>query len=712
MMTMNSTAYGGRRIFMTLHSGYEAWFKRLALVCPALSAGIGVVALAGWTMKWPIIARIEPDSIPMAPSTAVLIILLGGSLSVHRLYPQRLISRIGSGVCVVVALLCLFILFSFFSGKMPEIEHSVFGQAGSMGRVPTGHMSPITASSILVCSLASLLLLFPSAESKELFRHAAAYPAAFVVLTGAVIMIGYLFGTPILYGGAVIPVALPTSLVLVMLATGLLAASGGDSWPVRLFIGPSVHARLMRSFIPVAIVVILFAGWLDTAVMFPLMRNHALTSSLVAIMSLFIFGFIVTRMAQTIGSSIDSSIAERKRAGEAVRLAAAYSRRLIEASLDPLVTIGPDGKITDVNAATESVTGYSRKDLIGADFSNFFTEPDKARAGYERVFREGVVRDYSLEIRRRDGYLTPVLYNAAVYRDEAGVVIGVFAAARDVTAQREAEAEIKNAYADMERKVRDRTLELSEANERLKELDRLKSMFIASMSHELRTPLNSIIGFSSIMLEEWIGPLNVEQKDNLATIHRSGKHLLNLINDVIDVSKIEAGIVDMHIEDFDIYDLIIESAATLGKEIGDKGLELKVEPIHQLMHTDRRRLLQAVLNLLSNAVKFTEKGSITLQTFIHERVSTAAKSPFADISVADTGIGIQAADIPRLFNAFVRLDSPLRSRIGGTGLGLYLTRKLVTDVLKGEILCFSRYDEGSRFTISVPVNINEKSTGN
>ncbi len=136
-------------------------------------------------------------------------------------------------------------------------------------------------------------------------------------------------------------------------------------------------------------------------------------------------------------------ITERKRVEEAHRAASAYSRSLIEASLDPMATIGLDGKITDVNAATEAATGYSRRDLVGTDFSNYFTEPDNARAGYRRIFQEGSVRDYALSIRRRDGHITPVLYNASVYRDDAGNILGVFAAARDITERERAEDELR-----------------------------------------------------------------------------------------------------------------------------------------------------------------------------------------------------------------------------------------------------------------------------
>ena len=140
---------------------------------------------------------------------------------------------------------------------------------------------------------------------------------------------------------------------------------------------------------------------------------------------------------------IARDITERKQAEEAVRRASAYNRSLIEASLDPLVTIGPDGKITDVNAATEAATGFSRVKLLGTDFADYFTEPEKARLGYERVFGEGSVRDYPLEIRHRDGHVTSVLYNASVYRDEFGNVVGVFAAARDITDRKRAEERLR-----------------------------------------------------------------------------------------------------------------------------------------------------------------------------------------------------------------------------------------------------------------------------
>jgi signal transduction histidine kinase len=247
--------------------------------------------------------------------------------------------------------------------------------------------------------------------------------------------------------------------------------------------------------------------------------------------------------------------------------------------------------------------------------------------------------------------------------------------------------------------------ELAEANISLKEIDRLKSMFIASMSHELRTPLNSVIGFSSILIKEWVGPLNDEQKMNLTSILRSGKLLLSLINDVIDVSKIEAGIIEINREEFNLADILIEVEQTFSKDAQDRKLSLAVQSLSLSMHTDRRRLLQCLLNLVSNALKFTEKGEISV-TVRHDESEEKVL-----LSVADTGIGIGEEDRARLFQAFSRIPSQLSAKVLGTGLGLYLTKKIVVEILHGEISVASEPGRGSTFSIMIPSRVEEDQWG-
>jgi len=322
-------------------------------------------------------------------------------------------------------------------------------------------------------------------------------------------------------------------------------------------------------------------------------------------------------------------------------------------------------------------------------------------------------------------------------RDTDGTTYGLCGISTDISERKQSEEQIRVMNDELEQRVQQRTSELMErgrelqdnqqalmnlvddlnqktdeleqANAKLQELDQLKSMFIASMSHELRTPLNSIIGFSSILKDEWLGPLSPEQKENLATIQRSGKHLLNLINDVIDVSKIEAGRIEVRREEFDLHDLLQEAIQYVDKDIRDKGLQLHLNLRHHDLCTDRRRLLQCVLNLLSNAVKFTEKGTISLYSAVGPD-KPGEPTPVI-IAVNDTGIGIEEQDIPRLFMPFVRLESPLKTLAPGTGLGLYLTRKLIEEVLGGSIGCTSIQGTGSTFTLTIPERLYEKGIG-
>ena len=279
----------------------------------------------------------------------------------------------------------------------------------------------------------------------------------------------------------------------------------------------------------------------------------------------------------------------------------------------------------------------------------------------------------------------------------------------DITERKHIEEELEKHRLHLEEMVSERTAELEAkqneleaANNRLKDLDRLKSMFIASMSHELRTPLNSIIGFTGIILQGMTGEINDEQRDQLQRVSKAGKHLLALITDVIDISKIEAGKIEPFAEEFLLDSVINDALSELKLQIRDKGLEIEVSMIPEkiIMRTDRKRLFQCVLNYLSNAVKYTEKGKIAVSAEEHDDKML--------LQVTDTGIGIREADLPALFQSFVRLDSSLRMTVSGTGLGLYLTKKLATEVLGGKVGVSSTYGRGSTFTLTIPKELGQK----
>jgi len=402
-----------------------------------------------------------------------------------------------------------------------------------------------------------------------------------------------------------------------------------------------------------------------------------------------------------INQEISAEIEVRKRAEDALRQASAYHRSLIEASLDPLVTIAPAGTITDVNHATEEVTGRPRRELIGTDFCDYFTDREKARQGYQQAFREGSVQDYELQVRHRDGHITPVLYNASVYRRNGGEIAGVFAAARDITGRQRAEQEVLRLNEGLERRVEERTAQLERAAAELEKrnldverVNRMKTDFLGRSSHELRTPLNAILGYSDLLAEQSAGPLLPPYPRFVANIQEGARHLLDIVNDLLDISKIEAGRIDLHRESFRPASALEEVLSVIAPLAKLKRIAIDNQvPAGMMIRADRTRFKQVFYNLLSNAVKFTpENGRVW--------IADASREGAAAFCVGDTGIGIPSSELESIFDEFHQVGGPTGAGREGTGLGLAITRSLV-ELHGGSIAVESVLGQGSRFTVSL-----------
>ena len=389
------------------------------------------------------------------------------------------------------------------------------------------------------------------------------------------------------------------------------------------------------------------------------------------------------------------AIEKEKRATE-LRIAN-YARSLIEASLDPLVTISPKGKVTDMNQATVNITGLARKELTGTDFFDYFTEREMAREVYLEVFAKGSVADSPLTIRHKDGKLTDVLINGSVYKDVLGNVLGVVIVARDVTEQKRISTELTEAivFAELATGIAEEAKFKAESATLIAEnAVKAKQQFLSNMSHEIRTPMNAIIGFTKVLLKT---ELSLKQKEYLTAIKLSGDALIVLINDILDLAKVDAGKMIFEQTPFKMALSISAMLHLFEPKIWEKNLKLVKEydkSIPEVLVGDPVRLHQIILNLVSNAVKFTNHGKITVSVRLIEENDEDATIEFA---VADTGIGIAENKIDKIFENFQQASSGTSRLYGGTGLGLAIVKQLV-EAQGGKIGVESKIDEGSVFS--------------
>ena len=371
-------------------------------------------------------------------------------------------------------------------------------------------------------------------------------------------------------------------------------------------------------------------------------------------------------------------ISDRIKGEMELKKSQAYTRSLIEASLDPLVTISADGKITDVNEASVKVTGVHREKLIGTDFSNYFTEPEKAREGYLQVFEKGFVADYPLTIRHKSGKLTDVLYNASVYKDDKGNVLGVFAAARDVTEQKT-------------------SLEaITRTNDELKKTNAELDKFVYSVSHDLRAPLTSILGLVEYIELETDNDNVVE---SLYYIKTSVKKLDTFIQDILDYSrnarlgvKKEKVCFSQILEDIPANFKFMSSGATVRPVQISSDIKNGV-----LFYSDSQRISIILNNLVSNAIRYANPES--QNPFVH--ISVIITADEATITVKDNGIGIHPKYHDSIFNMFYRVSA----NSVGSGLGLYIVKETI-EKLGGHIHITSEVNKGSTFTITIPNLLN------
>jgi PAS domain S-box-containing protein len=368
-----------------------------------------------------------------------------------------------------------------------------------------------------------------------------------------------------------------------------------------------------------------------------------------------------------------------------------YVDKIIHSMGDALIVVNPDRTIRTVNEASLGLLGYEEGELLGQHVGLICGEGPLVDSLFEKLVKVGGITDVEMLYAAGDGRKIPVSFSGSVMRDEQGGVQGIVCVAKDITERKRAEEALEVA-----------NTQLQEVVQLAEDASRHKSVFLANMSHELRTPLNSIIGFSQLLQAQTAGPLTEKQARYVNNILVSGQHLLSLINDILDLSKVEAGKIELQPEPFALPEALAGLLTDIRPQAKAKRVEVQLETDNAppVLTADPVRFKQILLNLLSNAVKFTPDGG---------KVTVSARPPqdgFVEIAVSDTGIGIKAEDLPRLFQPFTQLEAASTKRYQGTGLGLALTKKLVE--LHGGTIAVSSEGSGrgTIFSVRLPLAIS------
>jgi PAS domain S-box-containing protein len=389
-----------------------------------------------------------------------------------------------------------------------------------------------------------------------------------------------------------------------------------------------------------------------------------------------IIGYLLIGTDNTARKQVE---AEQKQLSQRLRDHQFYTRSLFESNIDAIMTTDLSGIITDVNKQMEMLTGCTRDELIGAPFKNYFTDPDRAEVGINLVLSAKKVTNYELTARARDGKETVVSFNAATFYDRDRKLQGVFAAARDVTESKR-----------LDHMLKEKNVELENAKSVAEKANLAKSEFLSSMSHELRSPLNAILGFAQLMEEDSLPPTPA-QKESITQILQAGWHLLKLIDEILDLAKVETGQVRLSKEPVSLAEVMLECQGMIEPQAQQRGIRMTFPQfgIPWFVLADRIRVKQVIINLLSNAIKYNIKQGTV------EVICTESTPGRIRVSIRDTGAGLLPEQLEQLFQAFNRLGQEAGGE-EGTGIGLVVAKQLV-ELMGGVIGVESTVGVGSVF---------------
>jgi PAS domain S-box-containing protein len=397
-------------------------------------------------------------------------------------------------------------------------------------------------------------------------------------------------------------------------------------------------------------------------------------------------------------SAFVRDLTARRRAEQNSALLAA----LVSSSTDAMISLDLEGNVSSWNRGAEAMYGYTESEMFGNSITRIWPPEvhDESHLVLRRAAQGERSRNQEVVRLAKNGRTVDVAQTVSPIRNASGEIVGISTIGRDISDSKRHEESLQLWAAEL----RETTRESLQRKQEAEEANRAKSQFLANMSHELRTPLNAIIGYSEMLQEDALQLGQESMAKDLEKICGAGRHLLKLINDVLDLSKVEAGKMDAYVEQFEVMPFVDEVASTVRPLVEQKGNTLAVRCDREIgqMRSDRTKVRQCLFNLLSNSAKFTDSGTIAL--VVSQRVEDDRE--WISFQVADTGIGISKDQLGQVFEAFVQAENSTTRKYGGTGLGLTLTKRFC-ELLGGKLLAESQPGMGSKFTLLLPAQIDK-----
>ncbi len=664
-MSIGGAALSARRLKLSLATAAAIGIGAIVL---------GVVVLAAWLFDAQAIKSIRPSWADMQPNTAIGFILAGAAL--------WLLERRSASPWIVPAVIFLatattalgaLTLFQYSTAVDLGIDDALF--ATRHAPFEPGRPAPITALNFTLLGIALMLLC----TRKSALRAAAQMVAVPVIALSYVALLGYALSSSSLYQiPGFISVAFHTAVGQLLLSVGTMASSP-ETGITRLLVSKSAGSRLARRLVLISVLLFPLLGWLRVkAELAGIITTEMGVALLISITLVIVLSFILLPIEALARGEV-----EREKLGAAVvasKRAENTFRNVLNAAPDGMLVVNRAGEIVMANGEIEKLFGYSHAEIMGQPVDMLVPmRHQHLHKNYRGSFwsnpsRRPMGQGSKLAGLRKDGSEIPIEIALSPVQTEEGDF--VISSIRDIS-------------------ERVRFFEaLHHKNVELERAAKAKDHFLANMSHELRTPLTVIIGFVKTLMMKLSGPLTTEQERQVLKIEANATHLLTLLNDLLDLAKVQSGTEDISLEPVDLRS-VLEEVETSLRPLADKkslALEINCPAKYGLNRSSRRTLLQILLNLANNSIKFTDSGSVRIVV----EGALQNKQTLTRIHVVDTGIGIRPEDQEKLFQPFIQLNPDVNH--SGTGLGLHLSRSLARS-LGGDVTFRSLYGQGSTFTL-------------